>query len=168
MNKVDIILYYGLLYRSWLVDVVRLDVSAVMSSPLGLILTLVTLHHNTAVFTLLVTAEIALVCSPVVTLSARVGHALVYWGNVLPQALWRRGFVITLIAGILHSFMLRPHVELSIISPEKLLVTLLTVLSQTFMFGLDVILETDLRCGLIFTFKARISYFFMLTTKMCS
>ena len=52
--------------------------SAVMSPPLGLILTLVTLQHNTAVFTLLVTAEIALVSSPVVTLSARVGHTLVY------------------------------------------------------------------------------------------
>ena len=87
---------------------------------------------------------------------------------MLPQALWRRGFVITVIAGILHSFMLRPHVELHIFPSEELLVALLTVVSQTFVFGLDVILETDLRCGLIFTFKARISYFFMLGTTMCS
>ena len=59
-------------------DVVRLDMPAVVSPPLGLIVTVVTFQHKIAVFPQHVGAQVASATSLVVTLRAGPLHAFVH------------------------------------------------------------------------------------------
>ena len=67
-----------LLSRIRLVDIVRLDVFAVVSPPLGLVITVVTLQYKAAVLAQHVSAEVASVTGSVVTLTTGPPHTFMH------------------------------------------------------------------------------------------